>query len=141
VWQLGGASGRFFGAFTHALDAKGRLTLPARFRGAFGERCYLTPSQFEDPCLVLWRVEDFEAFVAGVRAEDWSDPVERRRLRSWARQAYELEIDRLGRLMLPQSHRDLAHLEHDVLVHGAFGTVELWDPATWDAYQAGSLDG
>ncbi|WP_171788963.1 division/cell wall cluster transcriptional repressor MraZ [Acidimicrobium ferrooxidans] len=137
VWQLGEPTGRFFGSFSHALDAKGRLTLPVRFRGQFGDQCFVTPSQYEDPCLVVWRVEDFNAFVGEVRAEHWADPEERRRLRSWASEAFEAEIDRLGRLMLPPSHRAYANLDHDVRVHGAFGTVELWDPATWERYRGG----
>ncbi|WP_276939265.1 division/cell wall cluster transcriptional repressor MraZ [Ferrimicrobium acidiphilum] len=138
VWQTGEVKAKFFGGYTHSLDLKGRLTLPARFRSSFSDRCYATPSQYGDPCIVIWTVEDFATFVNAVPPLSWDESIERRRLRDWGRQAFELEIDRLGRVGLPQPLRTLVGLEREVLVNGAFGTIELWDPVRWAEYQDGA---
>ena len=139
MWHSSEVKAKFFGGYSHALDAKGRLTLPARFRTSFSDQCVITPSQFQDPCLVIWTVEDFNSFANAVPSESWQSEEERRVLRDWASSTYPLEIDRLGRIGLPQQLRSGANLERDVLVHGAFGTVELWDPRTWETYR--SADG
>jgi MraZ protein len=135
VWQTGEVKAKFFGGYTHTLDLKGRLTLPARFRSNFTDHCYATPSQYGDPCIVIWTVEDFLTFANAVPQENWGESVERLRLRDWGRQAFELEIDRLGRIGLPQPLRTLVDLEREVLVNGAFGTIEVWDPVRWNRYR------
>ncbi|MHB8190355.1 MAG: division/cell wall cluster transcriptional repressor MraZ [Ferrimicrobium sp.] len=140
MWPSGEVAAKFFGAYTHTLDVKGRLTLPARFRSHFTDRCYVTPSQFEDTCLVIWTEADFVAFVNRVTPQQWEVVPERRRLRRWAREAYELEIDRLGRVGLPNPLRQLARLDREALVQGAFGTVEIWNPQVWEIYEASDRD-
>ena len=135
MWQTGEVKAKFFGGYTHTLALKGRLTLPARFRSSFTDHCYATPSQYGDPCIVIWTVDDFLTFVNSVPQENWTESMERRRLRDWGRQAFELEIDRLGRVGLPQPLRALVDLDREVLVNGAFGTIELWNPARWAIYQ------
>ncbi len=139
VWPAVSGRAKFFGSYTHTLDQKGRLTLPAKFRTEFGERLFVTPSQFQDPCLVLWTVDDFTSFSNNVSPEQWQDPEERRRLRTWSGSTFEIEIDRLGRVGLPLALRETAALEREVLVHGNFGTIELWSPEGWVAYQERGL--
>ncbi len=134
MWPTGQGTARFFGAYTHTLDAKGRLTLPSKFRTFFTDKAYLTGSQFGDECLVIWTEDDFSRYANQVSPEQWEPSSERRRLRRWAREAWDLEIDRMGRVVLPLVLRERVSLEHDVLVQGAFGTIELWNPETWRRY-------
>lgn len=132
---------KFFGGYAHSLDAKGRLTLPARFRALLDESCYVTPSQFQDPCLVIWTVDDYLSFCNSVSEERWQRADERPSLRLWASRAFICEIDRLGRIGVPATLRQEVELERDVLVHGAFGTIELWSPSVWEEYQRRAREG
>jgi MraZ protein len=134
MWPTGQGTARFFGAYTHTLDAKGRLTLPSKFRSHFTDKAYVTSSQYGDDCLVIWTEEDFLRYTNQVGPEQWGPAEERRRLRRWARGAGDLEIDRMGRVVLPLALRERVSLSHDVLVQGAFETIELWDPETWRRY-------
>jgi MraZ protein len=137
MWQEGQVRAKFFGSYVHTLDPKGRLTLPAKYRNHFTDKAFITPSQFEDCCLVVWTVEDFEVFANQVPAETWADSSQRMRLRSWARSTFEVELDRLGRFAVPQQLRELAHLDREALVQGALGTIEIWDPQEWERYSRG----
>ncbi len=134
LWPLATEKPKFFGSYEHALDPKGRLTLPAKFRAHFGDRCYLTRSQFGDPCVVVWTPDDFERTTNEIHADSWADPRQRRTLRSMARDTYEVEIDRMGRMPIPSNLRVVASLTREVLIQGAYQTIELWEPAHWRAY-------
>lgn len=130
------AQAKFFGAYEHSLDVKGRLTLPAKFRSYLGEKCFVTRSQYEDPCLAVWTQEDFYAYANSYQSQDLSDPSLRLNMRLWASEAFDIDIDKAGRLALPQPLRTFADLSKEVLVHGALGIIELWSPDTWRSAQA-----
>ncbi len=127
---------KFFGAYEHALDVKGRLTLPVKFRNLLGDKCFVTRSQYEDPCLVIWTQSDFYSFANSLQSQDLSDLSFRLNMRVWASEAFDVEVDKAGRLALPQALRRFAELEREVLVHGAIGTIELWNPGNWAGFQA-----
>lgn len=125
---------KFFGRFEHSLDAKGRLTLPAKFRNHLGPICFVTRSHHHDQCLVIWTQEDFYSYADSLQSQDLSNPVLRTNMRVWASEAFDAEIDKAGRLALPQSLRRFAQLEKEIFVHGAIRTVELWNPGIWEEY-------
>ena len=120
---------RFFGRYEHALDAKGRVILPARFRPSFGPQGFLT--QYQDRCLALWTPDEFEQQMADMEQMQDQGPSERNLARLWASGSTEVEIDRQGRLAIPAYLREFARLEAAVLVNGAINRVELWNPAEW----------
>jgi MraZ protein len=120
---------RFFGRYEHSLDAKGRVILPARFRGDLGGTAFL--SQYLERCLALWTHEEFEKKLAEMEQLEELGPAERNLARLWAAGSTEVEIDRQGRLAIPATMREFARLEGDVLVMGAINRVELWDPSLW----------
>ena len=132
-------STRFIGTHEHTLDAKGRLTLPARFRSLLGEGCVVARSQYSDACLAVWKHEDFERFSAQLLSQDMGDEAVRRRVRIWSSEAFDAEIDANGRLAVPQRLRAFAGLSKEVLVIGALETIELWSPENWQTYR-GSED-
>jgi MraZ protein len=51
-----------------------------------------------------------------------------------ARDTYEVEIDRMGRMAIPSNLRSIASLSREVLVQGAYQTIELWEPSRWQTY-------
>ena len=125
---------RFIGIHEHNLDPKGRLTLPAQLRRDLGQSCVVSKSQFSDPCLTIWRSQDFNEFSDRYLNADLEDVAARRRLRFWSSEAFMGEIDATGRLAIPQRLRDYANLTKDVLVVGALQTIELWSVEAWNIH-------
>jgi MraZ protein len=120
---------RFYGQFEHSLDGKGRVILPAKFRGPFERGGYLTA--YKDGCLALWTPAQFD-----VQSQEWLEREkggreDRLLARMWAASSTELEVDRQGRIVIPQSLREWGQLEGEVLVNGAINRVELWNRAAW----------
>ncbi|HXW35251.1 MAG TPA: division/cell wall cluster transcriptional repressor MraZ [Acidimicrobiales bacterium] len=121
---------RFFGRYEHSLDAKGRLILPSKFRLAFEHGGYLT--QNLDGCLALWTPDQFEVEMTTMLERSVSSQSDRNLVRLWASNSHDVEIDRQGRLVIPQRLREFAGLSNEVLVNGAIDRVELWDLSRWD---------
>jgi MraZ protein len=119
----------FVGTYEHSLDAKGRVILPAKFRPAFDRGGYLTENR--EGCLALWTPGEFERQMESMQERAAVGRMDRNRARLWASTAFELEIDRQGRMVIPSRLRQFARLEGDVLVNGAIDRIELWNPAVW----------
>ncbi|MDQ1437588.1 MAG: transcriptional regulator MraZ [Acidimicrobiaceae bacterium] len=122
---------RFFGRYEHSLDPKGRVILPAKFRAAFDEGGFLT--QFHDRCLALWTPDEFETQMRGMQEAQEQGREQRNLARLWSSGSADVEVDRQGRMPIPQRLREFARLDGDVLVIGAIDRVELWSPALWEA--------
>ena len=125
--MVDGRRAPFLGEHQHALDAKGRFILPARFREHLGDVAYVTSE--EDGCLSLWRPEEFEVKAAEIRER--ARRGERDVQRAFFAGAMEASPDRQGRVAIPQGLREFAHLERDVVVVGLYDHIEIWDAASW----------
>jgi MraZ protein len=121
----------FVGRYEHSLDSKGRVILPAKFRAQFERGGYLT--QHTEACLALWTPAEFERQMEVMQEKTETGRADRNRARIWASNSAEVEIDRQGRMPIPLHLRTFAHLDTEVLVHGAIDRVELWNPAEWEA--------
>jgi MraZ protein len=119
----------FFGTYEHSLDDKGRLILPAKIRARLSGAVYLT--QHLDNCVAMWTLEQFEKEVAVQQAAAERGQRERNEVRDWAAAVHEVELDRQGRMAIPQQLRAYASLQQEVLVTGAINRVELWSPERW----------
>ena len=119
----------FFGRHEHSLDPKGRVILPAKYRPSFERGGFLT--QYHDRCLALWTPEEFEKQMVQMQQSQGEGPAERNLARVWASGTQEVDVDRQGRIAIPQHLRDFARLDSDVLVQGAIDRVELWSPSVW----------
>ena len=120
---------RFFGKYEHALDAKGRLILPARLRVHFDRPGFLAPHL--EGCLALWRDEEFQEEIAVRLGLAEQSTATRNEVREWSSNVFEAEIDRQGRMAIPTDLRDYAQLGQEVLVIGMINRVELWAPEIW----------
>ncbi len=125
---------RFMGTFRPKLDEKGRLFLPAKFRDQLAEGVVVTQGQ--ENCLVVWppAVFDREADRAAER------PLTSKAARSYVRMFFsggeETTPDKSGRIGIPAPLRDYAGLEKEVVVIGVRDRLEIWNPTSWEAYQA-----
>ena len=125
----------FRGQFTHALDDKGRISLPAKFRdqllGQSDPRVVLTPSPF-DPCLHLYPISAWEDYERKISELPSHDPRIEKFRRLYVSPALECDLDRNGRIRISQDFRDRAGLEKEVLFAGMGKIVELWAKQAWD---------
>ena len=126
----------FRGQFSHSVDAKGRVSLPARFRDvlvAEGDaRFVLTPAVF-DPCLHLYPMKAWEEFERKVSELPSLDATAIRFRRLYVSAAVECELDGSGRVLVPEHLRQRIKLEKDALWAGMGRTLELWSQSSWDA--------
>ena len=117
------------------LDAKGRVTLPAKYRDRVTDRCdghmVLTVHPF-DRCLLLYPLTDWEVIEAQVNALPNSTSRQARRLQHlMVGYATELDLDAANRLLLPAMHRDHAELDKRLILVGQGQKFEVWNEARW----------
>lgn len=130
----------FRGQWVHNIDAKGRVSMPARFRealGGSGEECVepkfvITPAPF-DPCLHLFALSEWEKVEESVNQLPLMSPDAVRLRRVYVSAAMECELDRSGRVLVPGHLRDKAGFDREVLWAGMGRMVELWAKNRWDA--------
>jgi len=124
------------------MDAKGRTSLPARFRDALDQgdaRLVLTPA-LGDPCLDVYPMlawEQLEARIATLN-EFEDDVIAFRRL--YVSAAVECELDKQGRVLVPPSLREHASVSKDVLWAGMGQKAELWSLKLWRDNQQKSAE-
>lgn len=120
----------FLGQYRHTLDDKGRLTIPARFREELSEGAYLT--QGFDQNLRLLTEPAFHAISEKLSQMKTTDPVTRELRRLVFATASQVDLDKVGRILIPQFLRDVAHLGNDAVVVGVGQVIEIWSPEAWD---------
>ena len=125
----------FRGQFQHSIDAKGRVSLPARFRDALlasgDPRLIITPSVFDD-CLHLYSLRQWEIQEQKIADLPSLNPSIVRFRRMYVSPAMECELDKSGRFQIPVELRKKANLEKDVLLAGMGKVVELWSRDKWE---------
>lgn len=126
----------FRGFSTVSLDTKGRLAVPARYRDRLAESgsnvLILTLNPL-DRCLWLYPLPDWEVIEAKLQELSDFDKQSRRTKQMMRGYATECDLDRHGRILLPQKHREFAGLRKQAVVLGQGNRFELWDEATWNA--------
>lgn len=121
----------FLGRFLHALDTKGRLAIPARFRDELTAGAVLTRGI--DRCLSLYPMSTWLPLAEKVSALPISDPDARTFRRLVFGAAVNVDLDTQGRILLPSELREYAGIERDAAVVGVNTWIELWSPVRWDA--------
>jgi MraZ protein len=121
----------FLGEFSHGLDNKGRLTIPAKFRDQLDRGLVVTRSPM-DRCLLVFPMPAWEQVAAKVSALPLTDPRSAQLRRAFFSGAEDLIPDKQGRILISQRLREYAQIEMDVIVAGVNLFVELWRPTLWD---------
>ncbi len=122
----------FLGEYQHTLDAKGRVSLPAKFREQMTGRVVIAKG-FEK-CLYVYPADDYAQFVKRLMERDDFDPKYRAVRRFFTSGAIEAELDSAGRVRLTEGLRDYAHLGKDVEITGNGNRIEIWDTEAWATY-------
>lgn len=132
----------FRGQYEHAIDGKGRTSVPSRFREVLASRSEskLVVTSGLDPCLVAYPMTEWEAFEERLAALPRFDPSVAMIRRIYVSGAVELEMDKLGRVLIPQALRGYAGLERQGLWAGMGHHLELWSKPRFDELRASVLD-
>jgi MraZ protein len=132
----------FRGTFDHTLDAKNRLTVPARYRAALAEGVVLAMPVDLEPCVGVWRPEEYERYTRRALAEL---PPLSTRLNELERffygSSHDAELDAAGRIMIPGFLGDHAGLSREVVVVGVGDRLELWGKGAWNDHRSTLLSG
>jgi len=119
----------FFGQFEHNIDEKGRITIPARYRGDFDSGAFITRG-FEQN-LLLMRADDFQSLYHKIKGKSITNPKAQNLSRFLFSNATLLDLDKAGRILLPSFLRTEANLESAVILVGNGPIIEIWSPENW----------
>lgn len=128
----------FRGSFDHTLDAKNRLTIPARLRKPLADGVVVALQRDVDRCVAIWCAEDFGAFVDGLL--EGINPLSSeysKMERFFNAYSAELELDAAGRVMVPAKLLEKTKLGKEVVVIGAGNRLEVWDREAWKREEDG----
>ena len=122
------------GEYTHSIDAKGRIILPADFRQELGVTFIITKGF--DKCLFLYGQQAWEELAAKLRSLPISKPEARAVNRFFFSGARTLECDKQGRFLIPANLRNHAQiaLKQDVILTGVDNRIEVWSKDNWNVY-------
>ena len=124
----------FRGTFEYTLDAKNRLTVPAKFRAALSEGVVL--AQGIEKCVAVWTPGGYDAYVErSIGNLNPMAPEGREMARFFSANALDTELDSAGRVMVPGFLLDHAGLSKEVVVAGAGECLEVWDRRAWGSYK------
>ena len=118
------------GEYEHNLDAKGRISMPAKLKKDMGETFVLTKGL--DGCLFAFSENEWVNFESKLKTLPLSDKNARNFVRFFLSGATECEIDKQGRFLIPSNLREVANLEKEAIIIGVGTRLEIWNKSTWN---------
>ena len=123
----------FIGEYSHTIDDKNRLSVPAKFRAGLADGCVITRGL--DRCLWIYPKSDWVEFAKKIA----DLPITQKNARSFSRLmlagAVEEELDKNGRIVLPKYLQEYAQITTKVNVNGVYNRIEIWPENAWDEFK------
>lgn len=119
----------FMGEYNHAIDTKGRLIIPSKFRDELGEEFVVTRGL--DGCLFVFPNDAWQEFENKLRTLPLTNKGARQFSRFFVAGAALCELDKQGRILLPATLREFAGLDKDVVLTGMMDRIEIWSKDRW----------
>ena len=114
----------FMGEYNHTIDAKGRLIVPSKFREALGDTFVVTKGL--DGCLFVYDNKEWNAFEEKLKSLPLTNKEARQFARFFLAGAAEVEVDKQGRILVPNILREFAQISRDVVLIGVASRIEIW---------------
>jgi len=124
----------FYGEYQHTVDVKGRVIVPSKFREGLGDKFIVTKGL--DNCLFVYSSSEWVNLETKLKSLPLTDKDARAFIRFFFAGATECEIDKQGRILIPQNLREYAVLEKDIYFIGVSTRVEVWDKQKWENYSS-----
>ncbi|MEG1930479.1 MAG: division/cell wall cluster transcriptional repressor MraZ [Anaerovorax sp.] len=123
------------GEYRNSIDAKSRLIVPSKFREELGGKCVLTKGL--DSCLYIYSMTEWMKFQEKLAVLPIADTKARAFVRYFYASAVECEIDKQGRMTIPQGLKEYAKVEKELVTLGVLNKVEIWSKEAWENAENG----
>lgn len=124
------------GEFTHNIDTKKRLAIPAKFRKEVGKTVVITRGL--DNCLFIFTKTEWKKLADKIGSLPLGQSDARGFARLMLAGAMEVSQDSLGRILIPDYLKKYASLKKQVVVTGVYNRLEVWDEKIWNVYKTKS---
>ncbi|PWU23954.1 division/cell wall cluster transcriptional repressor MraZ [Candidatus Cerribacteria bacterium 'Amazon FNV 2010 28 9'] len=121
----------YIGTYYHTLETKNRVSLPVSFRTQFTSGI-LTKGL--DGCLFLFDKSEWEKKLTQFASLEFTKKAHRDFVRLMTNEAVEVEVDRQGRILIPEHLKDGAHLQKELVITGSMDRIEIWERVAYHAY-------
>ena len=122
----------FIGEYNHALDNKGRIMMPSKFRDSLGYEFVMTKGL--DNCLFVYPKEEWKVLEEKLRSLPLTNKDARAFVRFFFSGASECNLDKQGRVLIPSNLRSHSKLEKDAVIIGVSSRLEIWSNEEWQEY-------
>ena len=120
------------GQYNHTLDPKKRLSLPSKWRVEIGTKVIITAGL--DKSLFIYTLKEWEIVSEKLASLPLTSVEGRGFTRYMLANAYEVDVDGSGRILIPDNLKSLANLEEKVVLAGMHKRVEVWSESSWNAF-------
>ncbi len=121
------------GEYIHTLDPKKRLSLPSKWRKELGKQVVVTKGL--DSCLFVYPLKEWQKLTEKMSDLSLGTAETRSFNRFFLSGAVEAEIDKIGRILVPDFLKDFAQLDSKVVLAGVHSRIEIWDENKWNEYK------
>lgn len=121
------------GEYSHSLDNKNRLSMPAKFRKSLGKKVVMTRGL--DTCIFVFTTGEWEKIAEKLAAQSVGSRDARDLNRFFLSGAAEVDVDSAGRILVPEYLKTFANLETKITLAGLYSRVEIWDETQWQKRQ------
>lgn len=120
------------GEYKHNVDTKGRVSIPSKFRVDLGDSFVITKGM--DNCLFIYSKDEWSKFENKLKELPVTSSKVRSFMRFFFAGACECEVDKQGRINIPQNLREYANIDKDVVIVGVSTRAEIWNKDSWEKY-------
>lgn len=121
------------GEYKHTIDSKKRLAIPAKFRQSLGEKAVITKGL--ENCLVIYTLREWEKHAQKLEELPSAQSDARNFARMMLSGASDVELDKLGRILIPDYLKNYACLGKNVAILGLSNKIEIWDSGKWEEHK------
>jgi MraZ protein len=123
----------FIGEYQHSIDPKKRLAVPMKFRSELKNKVVITRGQ--DKCLFVYPVKVWNELAGKLGTLPVGESTTRSFIRLTLAGAIDCEIDKQGRILVPDFLKEYAGLDKNVIIAGVYNRLEIWDENKWKMYK------
>jgi len=123
----------FIGEYSYTIDQKKRLAIPSKFRRNLGKKAVITRGL--DNCLVVYPIEEWRKLAKKLENLPSGQTDARGFVRIMLSGAIDVQLDKLGRILIPDYLKEYSSLKKNVIIIGLSNRIEIWDKERWEDYK------
>jgi MraZ protein len=126
----------FIGEYSHSIDPKKRLAVPSKFRSELKSKVVVTRGL--DKCLFIYPMKVWKKLANKLGTMPVGESSTRSFVRTMLAGATDVEVDKQGRILIPDYLKEYAKLSKNVIIAGLYNRLEIWDEKKWNEYKKGA---